>query len=69
LICTINSSDPADVVRHAFMALLAERMLTLHKQLPRKPGPTVHEKTALASGLIEATNGQIDGGPAVGSDF
>ncbi len=41
-------------------------MLALHKQLPEARTP--HEKTALASGLIEATDGQIDGGPAVRSD-
>jgi len=44
-----------------------ERILALHKQLPESLG-TPHEKTALASGLIEATDGQIDGGPAVRSD-
>jgi hypothetical protein len=43
------------------MALLVERMLALHKQLPEAATP--HEKTALESGLIEATDGQIDGGP------
>ena len=40
------------------MALLVERMLSLHKQLPEAATP--HEKTALASDLIEATDGQID---------
>ncbi|MCX6676915.1 MAG: hypothetical protein NTU95_03085 [Methanothrix sp.] len=33
-------------------------MLALHKQLPEARTP--HEKTALASGLIEATDGQLD---------
>ncbi|MDQ1261958.1 MAG: hypothetical protein QG575_1139 [Euryarchaeota archaeon] len=33
-------------------------MLSLHKQLPETTTP--HEKTALESGLIEATDGQID---------
>jgi len=34
------------------MALLVEKMLSLHKQLPEAATP--HEKTALASGLIDA---------------
>jgi hypothetical protein len=34
LIHAINFSDPAAVTRHDRMALLVERMLTLHKQLP-----------------------------------
>lgn len=34
-------------------------MPSLHKQLPEACTP--HEKTALASNLIEATDGQIDG--------
>ena len=59
MIRTINFSDPAAVTRHDYMALLVERMLTLHKQLPESLG-TPHEKTALASGLIEAMDGQID---------
>ena len=41
-------------------------MLSLHKQLPKAGTP--HEKTALESGLIEATDGQIDGGPALWAD-
>ena len=59
MIRTINFSDPAAVTRHDCMALLVERMLTLHKQLPESLS-TPHEKTALASGLIEAMDGQID---------
>ena len=39
------------------MALLVERMLSLHKQLPEAATP--HEKTALER-QIEATDGQID---------
>ena len=35
-----------------------ENARSLHKQLPEAGTP--HEKTALASGLIEATDGQID---------
>jgi hypothetical protein len=35
-----------------------EKMLALHKQLPKAHTPD--EKTALESGLIEATEGQID---------
>ena len=45
---------------------LVMQMLALHKQLPETTTP--HEKTALASGLIEATDGQIDGGPALWAD-
>jgi len=48
------------------MALLVEKMLALHKQLPETRTP--HEKTALESGLIEVTDGQIDGGPALWAD-
>jgi hypothetical protein len=59
-------SDPADVARHVRMVSLVDRMLPLHKQLPEARTP--HEKTALASGLIEATDGQIDGGPALWAD-
>jgi hypothetical protein len=51
LIC--RSANPADVARHDRMALLVEKMLALHKQFPEAATP--HEKTALASGLIEAT--------------
>ena len=40
------------------MAHLVEKMLALHKQLPEARTP--HEKTALASGQIEAKDGQID---------
>jgi len=40
-------------------------MLSLHKQLPEAGTP--HEKTALER-RIEATDGQIDGGPAVRAD-
>jgi hypothetical protein len=47
------------------MALLVERMLSLHKQLPKADTP--HEKTALER-RIEATDGQIDGGPALRAD-
>jgi len=43
-----------------------EKMLALHKQFPKAHTPD--EKTALESGLIEATDGQIDGGPAVWAD-
>jgi hypothetical protein len=39
------------------MALLVERILVLHKQLPEAGTP--HEKTALDR-QIEATDGQID---------
>jgi len=42
-----------------------EKMLSLHKQLPEAATP--HERTALQR-QIEATDGQIDGGPAVRSD-
>jgi hypothetical protein len=55
---TINNDDPANVARHDRMVSLVERMLSLHKQLPEAATP--HEKTALASDLIEATDGQID---------
>jgi len=44
---------------------LVERMLALHKQLPDAGTP--HEKTALQR-QIEATDGQIDGGPALRAD-
>jgi len=47
------------------MAILVEKMLSLHKQLPEVGTP--HERTALQL-LIEAMDGQIDGGPAVRSD-
>jgi hypothetical protein len=47
------------------MFSLVERMLSLHKQLPEVGTP--REKTALER-QIEATDGQIDGGPAVRSD-
>ena len=40
------------------MVSLVEKMLSLHKQFPKAGTP--HEKTALESGLIEATDGQID---------
>ena len=40
-------------------------MLALHKQLPQSGTP--HEKTALER-QIEATDGQIDGGPALWAD-
>jgi hypothetical protein len=42
-----------------------EQMLALHKQFPEVSTP--HEKTALLR-RIEATDGQIDGGPAVRAD-
>jgi hypothetical protein len=42
------------------LVLLVERMLFLHKQLPEARMP--HEKTALER-QIEATDGQINGGP------
>ena len=58
-------SDPADVVRHDHMVSLVEQMLDLHKQLPKAGTP--HEKTALER-RIEATDGQIDGGPALWAD-
>ena len=44
------------------MVSLVERMLVLHKQLPQAGTP--HEKAALER-RIEATDGQIDGGPAL----
>jgi hypothetical protein len=44
----------------------AEIARFLHKQLPEAPTP--HERTALASGQIETTDGQIDGGPALRAD-
>jgi len=47
------------------MVSLVEQMLALHKQLQEAGTP--HEKTALQR-RIEATDGQIDGGPAVRSD-
>ena len=59
MIRTINFSDPAAVTRHDRMVLLVERMLTLHKQLPESLA-LLTKKTALASGLIEATDHQID---------
>jgi hypothetical protein len=59
-------SDLADVTRHDRLVSLVEQMLSLHKQLPETAKP--HEKTALASGLIEATDGQIDGDPALWAD-
>ena len=62
---TIDFSDPADVARHDHMVSLVERMLDLHKQLPEAATP--HEKTALQR-QIEATDGQIDGCPAVRAD-
>jgi hypothetical protein len=52
--------------RHDSLVSLVDRMLALHKQLPEIRTP--HEKTALASGLIEATEWQIDGGPALWAD-
>jgi hypothetical protein len=58
LIRTIDFSYPADVTRHNRMVSLVERLLALHKQLPETG--TSHEKTALESGPIEATDGQID---------
>jgi len=60
-----RSANPADVARHDRMALLVEKMLALHKQLPEARTP--HERTALQR-QIEAMDGQIDGGPAVRSD-
>ena len=62
---TIDFSDPADVARHDSLDALVVQMLSLHKQLPETSTP--HEKTALER-QIEATDGQIDGGPAVRSD-
>jgi hypothetical protein len=47
------------------MVALVEQILALHKQLPE--AGTLHEKTALQR-RIDATDGQIDGGPAVRSD-
>jgi len=44
---------------------LVEKMLALHKQLPEAATP--HERTALER-QIEATDGQIDGGPALWAD-
>ena len=65
MIRTIDFSDPADVARHGRMVSLVEQMLSLHKQLPQVGTP--HEKTALER-QIEATDGQIDGGPALWAD-
>jgi len=42
-----------------------EQILALHKQLPEACTP--HEKTSLQR-QIEATDGQIDGGPALWAD-
>jgi predicted nucleic acid-binding protein len=47
------------------MVALVEQTLALHKQLPEAGTP--HEKTALER-QIEATDGQIDGGPALWAD-
>jgi hypothetical protein len=47
------------------MVSLVEQMLALHKHLPQAGTP--HEKTALER-QIEATKGQIDGGPALWAD-
>jgi hypothetical protein len=47
------------LTRHDRMVSLVEKMLALHKQLPEAATP--HEKTALASGLIEATDGRSTG--------
>ena len=55
-------SNPDDVARHDRMVSLVQQMLDLHKQLPQAGTP--HEKTALER-QIEATDGQIDGGPAL----
>ena len=54
-----------DVARHDRLVSLVEQMLSLHKQLPQASTP--HEKTALER-QIEATDGQIDGGPALWAD-
>ncbi len=53
-----KNNGEADIARHDRMVSLVERMLSLHKQLPEACTP--HEKTAPESGLIEATDGQID---------
>ena len=58
-------SNPDDVARHDRMVSLVQQMLDLHKQLPQAGTP--HEKTALER-QIEATDGQIDGGPALWAD-
>jgi len=42
LILTIDFSDRADVARHDRMALLVERMLSLHKQLSEAGTPWLH---------------------------
>ncbi|MFZ3148507.1 MAG: hypothetical protein WA137_05650 [Methanothrix sp.] len=60
-----RSANPADVARHDRLVSLVEQMLTLHKQLPEAGTP--HEKTALER-RIEATDGQIYGGPALWAD-
>jgi hypothetical protein len=65
LIRTIDFSDLADVARHDRMVSLVEQMLSLHKQLPETSTP--HERTALQR-QIDATDGQIDGGPALWAD-
>ena len=49
------------------MVSLVERMLASCTNSSPKAA-TPHEKTALASDLIEATDGQIDGGPALWAD-
>jgi hypothetical protein len=54
-----------DVAPHVRLFSLVEQMLALHKQLPEVGTP--HEKTALER-QIEATDGQIDGGPALWAD-
>ena len=50
------------LARHDRMVSLVEQMLALHKQLPETSTP--HERTALQR-QIEATDGQIVGGPAL----
>jgi protein involved in temperature-dependent protein secretion len=54
-----------DVAHHVLMVSLMQQTLALHKQLPE--AGTSHEKIALER-QIEATDGQIDGGPALWAD-
>ncbi len=55
--CRFAQSDPADIARHDRMALLVEKMLALHKQLPEARTP--HEKTALVCELYGLTEEEI----------
>ena len=61
----LRFSDLWNAASYDSLVSLVERMLALHKQLPQSGTP--HEKTALER-QIEATDGQIDGGPALWAD-